>query len=65
MQESIPSSRLLTMPEAAERLSMSSRWVRQMVADKQIPAVRLGRSIRLYPEDVEAFARRHHDSARG
>jgi len=63
MNKPAPPDRLLTMPEAAERLSMSSRWVRQMVADERLAAVRLGRSIRLYPEDVDTFARsRRHGS---
>ncbi|BDO43141.1 helix-turn-helix domain-containing protein [Cellulomonas sp. NTE-D12] len=59
MTETTTTGRLLTMDQAAERLSMSTRWVRHMIRLGQIPAVHLGRSVRLYDEDVDAFARRH------
>lgn len=65
MHEHASPNRLLTMPEVADRLGMSSRWVRQMVADKQIASVRLGRAIRVFPEDVEAFARGRRHGSRG
>lgn len=54
---------LMTMPDAAKRLNMSSRWVRQQIAEKQLPAVRFGRSVRLDPVDVETFARQHRQPA--
>jgi excisionase family DNA binding protein len=48
---------LLTIPEAALRMKMSARYVRRLVAERQIAFHRLGRSVRLHPTDVDAFVR--------
>jgi excisionase family DNA binding protein len=48
---------LLTIPEAALRMKMSARYVRRLVAERQIAFHRLGRSVRLHPADVDAFVR--------
>lgn len=37
---------LLTPREAAERLCMSYAWLRKKVAAREVPYVRLGRSVR-------------------
>jgi excisionase family DNA binding protein len=46
---------LLTVDQAADRLGMSVRHVRRLIADRQIGYHRLGRSVRLHPADVDAY----------
>lgn len=43
---------LLTIEAAAERISMSARYVRRLVAERRIVFYRLGRSIRIDPRDL-------------
>jgi excisionase family DNA binding protein len=47
--------RYLTIPEAAERIGMSVRFVRRLVAHRAIPFHKLGRSVRLAESDLAAF----------
>lgn len=49
--------RLLGTAEAAERLGVSTNRVRQLIATRQLPAVKIGRNFVLKVEDVEAFLR--------
>lgn len=42
--------RLLTSQEAADRLRMSHAWLRKKIAAREVPYVRLGRSVR-FTED--------------
>ena len=44
---------LLTTAEAAERLSLSERTVRREIDAGRLPAVRIGRTVRLRLEDIE------------
>lgn len=46
---------MLTVEEAADRMRMSVRYVRRLVAERRIAFHRLGRSIRFDPADVQAF----------
>jgi excisionase family DNA binding protein len=46
---------LLTIEEAAERISMSARYVRRLVAERRIVFYRLGRSVRIEPSDLAAY----------
>lgn len=49
--------RLLTLEETAERLTRSTRWVRQRAKDGLLPFVRLdGGALAFDPDDVRAFA---------
>jgi excisionase family DNA binding protein len=48
------SPQLLTIDEAATRMSMSTRYVRRLVAERRIPFYRLGRSVRIDPADLAA-----------
>jgi excisionase family DNA binding protein len=54
-------SRLLTVREAAARLSVSVAWVNAHTANGKrrrrpiLPSVKLGRSVRISPEDLEQF----------
>lgn len=45
---------LLTIEEAAERIRMSSRYVRRLIAERRIVFYRLGRSVRIDPADLAA-----------
>ena len=47
-----PLERLLTLPELAERLQLSEKTIRRMVATGRLPCVRLGRQLRFLPGDV-------------
>ena len=46
---------LLTAAEVAEILHISLRSVRRMMADGRLPVVRLGYSVRVRPEALEAI----------
>lgn len=46
---------LLTIEEAAERISMSPRYVRRLIAERQIVFYRMGRSVRIKPADLAEF----------
>ena len=47
---------LMTIDEAATRLALSGSMLRKMIGAGQLKAVRIGRSVRLRVEDVEAVA---------
>lgn len=49
-----PHGDVLTVDQAAERMNMSVRYVRRLVADRRIAYHRIGRSIRLTATDVDA-----------
>ena len=46
---------LLTVEQAANRISMSARYVRRLIADRRIVFYRLGRSVRIDPDDLAAL----------
>ena len=43
---------LLTVDQAADRINMSARYVRRLIAERRIVFYRLGRSVRIDPVDV-------------
>lgn len=47
---------LLDVKQAAERLGVSVDLVRDMVNDKRLPSIKIGRAIRIAPTDLERFA---------
>jgi excisionase family DNA binding protein len=47
--------RPLSVPEAAERLGVSPRFIRRLVAERRIPYLKLGRHVRFDPADLDAF----------
>lgn len=56
--------RLLTAPQVAEHCAVSLRTVRRWIAEGDLPALRLGRSIRIHGTDLERLlARARHDRA--
>lgn len=46
---------LLTVEQAANRISMSARYVRRLIAERRIVFYRLGRSVRIDPDDLAAL----------
>lgn len=47
--------RLLTTEAAAERLSISERTLRREIAAGRLSVVRIGRSVRICPDDIARF----------
>ena len=47
--------RLLSVPEAAERLGTTTRFPRRLIAEKRIRFVRLGRHVRIPESAIEEF----------
>jgi excisionase family DNA binding protein len=47
--------RLLTVEDAAERMSTSVRFVRRLIAERRIAFVKLGRHVRIAESDIAAF----------
>lgn len=48
----------ITVREAAESLRVSPATLRRLIAGGRIRAVRVGRSVRIDPRDLEAFLSR-------
>jgi excisionase family DNA binding protein len=46
---------LLTIPQAAAWLQISTRTVRRLIDAKTLPVLRIGRSVRILPEDLAAL----------
>lgn len=51
----VRSQNLLTMEEAAERLSVSPRNIRHQIYLRRLPIVKVGRLVRIDERDLEAF----------
>lgn len=50
---------LLTLAQVADRLQVSMSTLRLWVDEGEFPIVRIGRSIRVRPEDLEAYIEAH------
>ena len=48
-------SRLLSVPEVADRLNVGEHWVRRAVFEKRFPVVHVGRLVRITESDLEEF----------
>jgi excisionase family DNA binding protein len=57
-------SRLLTTEQAAEYLGVSARTVKQLMSRGQMPYVKIGRSTRLDPGDLDDFIARNRQKQR-
>ena len=55
---------LLDIPTAAERLGVTSRWVRRAVAERRISFVKVGRHVRFEPEAISHYIERQRTPAR-
>ena len=47
--------RLITVRQAADSFKVSERSIRRMLLDGSLPFVRLGRSVRIRPQDLTDF----------
>ncbi len=59
-----PQGRLLTIPEAAQRLGLSVAMVRRYCADGKLPAQKIGRDWAIRQHDAENFAATPRHSGR-
>jgi excisionase family DNA binding protein len=50
--------RLLDTTEAASALGLGRRTLQELVADRQLAAVKIGRAIRFHPQDLAEFVDR-------
>ena len=55
---------LLDVPAAAERLSVTQRWVRRAVAERRISFIKVGRNVRFEPEAISRYIERQRRPAR-
>jgi excisionase family DNA binding protein len=46
---------LLSIEQAAERLGTSVRFVRRLVFERRIAYMKVGRHVRINPDDLDAF----------
>ncbi len=46
---------LLTVEKAAQVMALSESYIYKLVRTKQLPAIKIGTSVRLRPSDLEAF----------
>ena len=54
---------LLSIPEAAERLSLGRSKLYELMAAGELKAVRIGRAVRLATSEVDRFAERLQEQA--
>jgi excisionase family DNA binding protein len=54
-----PPPRLLDVDDAAERLGVTVRFVRRLVAERRIPYVKVGKFVRFDPVEVERWIDEH------
>ena len=59
MTETTQADRLLRIDEAAEVLQVSDSTMRRLVRDGDLRVVRIGRALRVRPEDLDDFIRDH------
>ncbi|MGH3222559.1 MAG: helix-turn-helix domain-containing protein [Streptosporangiaceae bacterium] len=51
----LDSLRLLTVPQVADLLSVSSKTVRRLISSGELKSVRIGTAVRIAPEDLAAY----------
>lgn len=55
VREAMEDQRLLTITEAAEKLSVSPKTVRKLCSQRELEHVRIGRAIRITPSALDAY----------
>jgi excisionase family DNA binding protein len=50
---------LLSIEELCQELGMGKSWVYRRLRSGEIPSVKLGRSIKVKPEDLEEYLEKH------
>lgn len=56
---------LIDLPMAADRLGVSVRYMRRLVAERRIPYLKLGHLLRFDPDEVDAWLDRARVSELG
>ena len=51
-----PTGPLIDMNQAAERLGVTTRFIRRLVDERRIPFHKIGRYVRFDPADLDRFA---------
>jgi excisionase family DNA binding protein len=54
-----PCSRLLLIDEVAAILRVSTKTVRRLIDKRELTPCRLGRSVRVHPDDLARYIDRH------
>ena len=54
-ERQIAVARLLLIDHVADGLGVSARTVRRLIARRELVACRLGRSVRVHPDDLAAY----------
>jgi excisionase family DNA binding protein len=57
--------KLLKLDQAAECLAMGKRTLQDLMAAGEIGFLKIGKSVRFHPDDLEAFIERHRIKAYG
>jgi len=57
-------ARLLDVDEAAWYLAQSPRWIRSKWAARELPGVKLGRTVRFHVDDLDAYVDSHRVGGR-
>lgn len=55
--------KLLSVQETAQMLGLSSRTLYRMVCDGELPCIKVGKSVRYDPSDVQAYIDRNRTPA--
>jgi excisionase family DNA binding protein len=56
---------LLKTTEAARALGLGKRTLAELIAERKIGFIKIGRSVRFAPEDLDAFVERQRIKAQG
>ena len=55
---------LLSIPQLHQELGMGKSWIYRRLRSGEIPSIRLGRTIKVRRDELEAYLDRHHFPAR-
>ncbi|WP_404433136.1 helix-turn-helix domain-containing protein [Microbacterium lacus] len=56
---------LWDVPAAAAHTGLTERYIRRLIAERRIPTVKLGRLVRIRPDDLAALIEQNTRPARG
>lgn len=59
MTDHVDDVRLITIADAAERLSLCRSKVYELIAEQKLPTVKIGRARRVSMEDLRTFVAQH------
>lgn len=57
--------KLLTTPEAAQRLGVSKRTIQELASDRKIAFIKFGRNVRFAIADLDKFVESHRNLPAG